>query len=478
MATNIVSEKKVSFNQIEKEIFRIVCKEGQELTRELLEFMDDELSLRRDRSVYRDKGKRKTSIKTVYGEVEYCRRVYQAKTEDGRNAYVYLLDEEIGMDKIGLISTNLGEKIAATVVENPFRVTAGIISDTCGQSISHGGAWDFVQKLGARLEMEEDEAVREMNSGSPRGEKEVPVLFEEMDGLWIKMQGKRGKKAPGQELKMATIYEGWDAESRNASRLVGKTVIAAMEDSESFLQRREARICRIYDAEKIGRRILNGDGANWIHEPYDPDAIQQLDRFHVMKEIKRKINHRGYQKKLQVLLRREKIEELIEAVQIYADSVATEDEEDAKEEDALELKEYLENHKDDLKHYDSRGLEIPEPPKGVVYKYMGVQENQNATVAAGRMKHGRKRWSRTGANNMVKLLCSHENGDLIDAVDRFTDGSVWEGILEEIECLSAAKAPKEDGKGNNPYIERFGCHLPILDTANAGTVRAMRGLIR
>ena len=478
MATNIVSEKKVSFNQIEKDIFREVCKAGQQVTRELLEFMDDELARTRDRNVYRDKGKRKTTIKTVYGEVEYCRRVYQTKTEDGRTAYVYLLDEEIGMDKIGLISTNLGEKIAATVVENPFRVTADIISDTCGQSISHGGAWNFVQKLGAKLEAEEEYAVKEMNSGRPRGEKEVPVLFEEMDGLWIDMQGKRGKKAPGQEMKIATIYEGWDTESRNASRLVGKTVIAAIEDSESFHERREARICQIYDAEKIGKRILNGDGGNWIQEPYDPDTIQQLDRFHVIKEIRKKIGHKEYRKKLQELLQKEKIEELIEAVQIYADSVATEDEGDTKEEKALELKGYLENHKEEVKYYDNRGIEIPEPPEGVVYKYMGVQENQNATVVAARMKHGRKRWSRSGANHMVRLLCSHENGDLIEAVDRFTDGTVWEGILEEIECLSAAKAPTEDGRGNNPYVDRFGCHLPILDTANAGTVRAMRRLIR
>lgn len=478
MATNILSENKVSFNEIEKEIFRGVCREGQRLTKELLEYMDDELAKQRDRSVYRDKGKRDTSIKTVYGEVEYSRRVYQTKTEDGKNAYVFLLDETIGMDKIGLISTNLGEKIAATVVENPFRVTADIISDTCGQSISHSGAWDFVQKLGKKLEAEEDYAVKEMNSGKPRGEREVPVLFEEMDGLWIAMQGKGAKKAPGQEIKMATIYEGWDAESKNASRLVGKVVIAAMEDSESFLERREGKICQIYDAEKIGQRILNGDGGNWIHEPYDPDTIQQLDRFHVIKEIKRKIGHKEYQKELKALLNEEKVDELIEAVKVYADSVATDEEENIEEEKALELKEYLENHKDELKHYDNRGIEIPEPPEGIVYKYLGVQENQNATVAADRMKHGRKRWSQSGANHMVRLLCSHENGDLIEAIDRFTDGFVWEGILEEITGLSAAKAPKEDGKGNNPYIERFGCHLPILDTANAGTVRAMRGLIR
>lgn len=35
------------------------------------------------------------------------------------------------MDKIGLISINLAEKLAMTVTESPYRVTADIISSTC-----------------------------------------------------------------------------------------------------------------------------------------------------------------------------------------------------------------------------------------------------------------------------------------------------------------------------------------------------------
>ena len=52
------------------------------------------------------------------------RTVYRTKTEQGENAYIYLLDEAMQMDKIGLISTNLAEKIAMTVTESPYRVTA------------------------------------------------------------------------------------------------------------------------------------------------------------------------------------------------------------------------------------------------------------------------------------------------------------------------------------------------------------------
>lgn len=82
------------------------------------------------------------------------------------------------MYKIGLISTNLAEKIAMTVTGSPYRVTADTISATCGQSISHGGVWNLVQKLGERISEEEDHNVKEMEAGQAEGKAEIPVLFE------------------------------------------------------------------------------------------------------------------------------------------------------------------------------------------------------------------------------------------------------------------------------------------------------------
>ena len=87
----------------------------------MLENYDKELAQSRDKKLYRGKGKRKTSIKTVYEEVEYSRTVYQTKTEQGKTVYLYLLDESMQMDKIGLISTNHAEKIATTASRKIIR---------------------------------------------------------------------------------------------------------------------------------------------------------------------------------------------------------------------------------------------------------------------------------------------------------------------------------------------------------------------
>ena len=148
----IVEENLVSFKDLEQKIFAYVCELGREITQILLESYDKELAKGRDKKAYREKGSRGTSIKTVYGEVEYSRRVYRTKTEDGRTAHVFLLDQAMKMDKIGLISTNLAEKIALTVTESPYRTTAELISQTCGQSISAQGVWNMMQRLGERID--------------------------------------------------------------------------------------------------------------------------------------------------------------------------------------------------------------------------------------------------------------------------------------------------------------------------------------
>jgi len=100
-----------------------------------------------------------------------------------------------------------------------------------------------------------------MNADQSEGKKEIPVLFEEMDGVWLSMQDKNYKKMKKQGMKVFTIYEGWDAkkEKQNRSTIVGKTMLAGMEKSTAFHEKREACIRNKYNADEIGQRILNGD---------------------------------------------------------------------------------------------------------------------------------------------------------------------------------------------------------------------------
>lgn len=470
----IVDENLISFKELEKKIFNYICELGRELTQIMLERYDKELSEGRDKKLYRSKGFRHTTIKTVYGEVSYSRNVYQTRLEDGTKAYVYLLDQAMKMDKIGTISTNLAEKIAMIVTESPYRVSADTISNTCGQTISHGGVWNLIQQLGDRISEEETMTVKEMEADQSKGKEVIPVLFEEMDGVWLRMQGKDHKRMKKQEMKVSVIYEGWKKDGKNNSRLVNKTVLAGMEKSEEFHKKREAQIRKKYDADEIKQRILNGDGGSWIKDPYDPDTIFQLDRFHIYQEIKRKIRDKDAEKTITALFDQEKMEEMLEYIKMYADSVASNDETDKRSSNALKLYEYLNNNKEGLMPYQKRGIPIPAPKDGIVYKSMGVQENQNCTTITMRMKHRRMRWSSNGANNMAKVLYTKENKELIETINRYTDGLIFSMEMQEIlTTLSAAKAPKKDGKGNS-YIDLVNHHVPLFEGIRTPSRKAFK----
>ena len=348
MMKSIVEEKLVSFKTLEQKVFAYVCELGRLITQTILENYDDELARDRDKKAYRDKGKRDTSIKTVYGEVEYSRRVYRTESEDGKAAHVYLLDQAMQMEKIGLISTNLAEKIALTVTEAPYRVSADVISDTCGQTISHGGVWNLMQRLGERISKEEEYAVQQMETGRAEGTKAIGILFEEMDGVWLRMQDPSHKKAPKQEMKVFTMYEGWDADNTQRSRLVNKKMLAGMEKSGLFHQKREALIEKVYDADEIQQRILNGDGGSWIKEAYDPEVIFQLDRFHIYKEIKGKIRDAEAQEQIKELLEKKEVDKMLEYIRIYADSIESDDAAEKGSEKARELYQNLWNNREGL----------------------------------------------------------------------------------------------------------------------------------
>ena len=67
MMESIIKEKLETFKTLEKKIYVYMCGLAQEITRTMLEAYDAGLAEGRDKSLYRDKGKRTTTIKTVYG---------------------------------------------------------------------------------------------------------------------------------------------------------------------------------------------------------------------------------------------------------------------------------------------------------------------------------------------------------------------------------------------------------------------------
>jgi hypothetical protein len=154
----ILTNSEFDISTLEKEIYRNCCEYGRNLLKSILTKLDDDLMIHRDRHMYRHKGKRRTTLKTVMGEVEYDRALYKYTDETGVSSYVYLLEKELGFETIGFVSGLLAEKIAETSCEFSYRKAASAVSDLTGQPINHTGAWNVVQALGAKLDEHERQA--------------------------------------------------------------------------------------------------------------------------------------------------------------------------------------------------------------------------------------------------------------------------------------------------------------------------------
>ena len=446
----IIPRDSVDLTQIEQDIFQAACELGRQMFRECLERCDDELRMKRDHKKYRHRGKKPTSLKTMMGEVVYERALYRFTDENGDKARVYLLDELIGVPASGQISPLLAEKIAETSCEMSYRKTAEAVSAMTGQTISHGGAWNVVQALGEQADRQEKEDARLAKLNQGRGQHETKLLLEEQDGVWLNLQGKDRKKlGPSTEMKVAIAYDGARLTGKDRFRLENKVACANFEGIDNFVGRKDGVIASYYNVDEIEQRIVNGDGANWIRRSLtDETAHFQLDPYHRNKAIVGHISDPGARKIIFNLLYSKQIDTMFDVIDAYANSVGDEKE----EKHVRELETYFRNNRDGLISYKRRGLGLPEPPDGLVYRNCGAMESNIFSLIGRRMKRRRANWSINGGNNMARLLTLKATGRLSRAMSAFAPMCLPEQYSQPVETiLSAAKSPQRVGKGYNGF---------------------------
>ena len=415
----------VGFKDIERQIYDAVCRAARQITKDLLEQLDKHLMNTRDKKRYANKQIRRATVKTVYGEVEYNRHMYYDKTD---NRYLYLLEDNLQMEKIGTVSANLAQVIAEAAVEMPYRKAAELISQTTGQTISSHGAWNVVQKIGEEIGREEEIMLNEMEEETTRGETESPIIFMEADGVYLNIQ-KNKKKAKSQEMKLATVYTGW---SKDGKKLVNKKVLAGMAGSMKFNTKTEALIQSVFHIEADQVRVLNGDGAAWISNTYNPERIFQLDRFHIVKKIRSAIKVKKFANQILGKMMSGDYSGGLQDIETYINSI-----DDGQ-------------HKKELK--EVRDL----------YKYLTNNID------------GLPRWSVEGADNLAKIIYTRENEDLEKIIEKY-DGVIIlpDDYEKEIQILSADKVQKVIGSGSR-YIEILQGGLPVLGSPIGNYTDAIR----
>jgi len=474
-----ITEGILDFKSLEKIVFGEMCKVAQVIIAYYMSVWDQIIMSRRDTAQYRCVDTRTSGIKTIMGTVTYERHYYK-KREGG---YAFLLDEAMGIaDGYGLVSENLAEQILMECSDKSYRKAAESISAITGQDISRMGTWGVVQGYGERVQ-KQVERLKELSDRGIEGQIGnigSPVVFEEVDDVWINKQRedrrkagaavKKGRKRIGMmPMHVGTAYTGWEQATDGRYMTINKLAYAEFSKSVDFEAKFEALVRQRFDMDGVEHRIMNGDDAAWIKTMADNcDAILQLDPFHRSEAIVRAVKDKGDRKMLNDALKERDVEKALDVI-CRLTMTASDDDTCGK---LADLYEYFDSNKEYLLPWQARVGRMPEPPEGVVYRNLGTQEHNNCDLLTQRMKHRKGSWSTAGANNMAKVLCLRSTIGLdamLGALPEPTEAGM------PTEPLSAAKAPQHDGKGYDATW--LYAAMPFEDTFVTEGRKAIRGLL-
>ncbi len=472
MFEEIVTKDEVKFNDLEKKIFKFICNLGCLIIKIILEKYDKKIMKERDRKKYRHKGLRKNTIKTIMGEVEYKRAIYEME-EDGEKKTVYLLDEKLHINVNGKVSENLMEKVIEIVpITDSYRKAETVLKETTNSILSFEWIRKLTLKVGDKITAKEKEERRLLKKGQlVAGTKEIEALFEEADGIWINLQGKdrreRLKKQKEKckkenkkfnpkgkiktELKLHVMYEGWKKDDKRHS-LINKQYIAGMMKPKEIRELRDARVYQQYKEKEIKLRVTNGDGAKWTKGTTVKGGIYQKDEFHIMQEIVRDVP-KEYRKKIQELVKTKQYEKIGGEIERLKYEVGGEYKAVEK---IKRLQSYLSSG---LERYQDI-VEVPKAPKGIEYRNKGTQESQIFSKLKKRFCSGRKAFSEHGANGLAKICVLNEKFRIEEIETGVKiDRSVEEWIKEIEEEVKKNKRRKDSFRATEREKEGLGVHI-------------------
>ena len=363
---------------------------------------------------------------------------------------MYLLDEELGIERIGLVSEEVCRTAAAAVCETTYRGAAKLITQTTGLHISAQGVWNIIQKLGsARKEQicqQADQAARHNGTGMV----DSRILYEENDGIWLALQGQSRKKyGRSKEMKVGIAYDGvtWQVGKNTKRRKLDcKIAYASFENAREFQRNKEGVVASRFNVDGIELRVINGDGAQWIQKHGEADCISVLDQFHRNKKLTECVRDDEFAKLLRSLLYENRTEDLLKCLEAQINSVTDERE----KADLQELYRYYSNNKEALPGYYDRGREIPptREPGIIHHARLGSMESNVFTLIGNRMKGRRACWSVRGADHLALILCAYHT----TGVEQWFVSRPRDHIRQEFPCvMAAANVQKKIGKGTELY---------------------------
>ena len=277
----IQDQEGVSFRELDRAALRVALEVAGEVLGSVLEQLDEQLLHERDEERYSVKEIRKRQVDTLVGSVGFSRRYYYDRA---KGEYVALLDRVLGLDSGERVSPALTEVAVAQGVRGPsYREAAQSLTEVFGYPlISH-------ETIRRRVLATGDAIPREQRADpeTPRGRRQVPLLYLEVDGHSVHMQSGERKR---REAQLLFSHEGWRRRHPASEdyELMGGRFYHRLADPEAdFWEEASRYLYRDYDLSHT-QVVINGDRAAWIRQEVDyfPRAMYQVDRWHMVRDLR------------------------------------------------------------------------------------------------------------------------------------------------------------------------------------------------
>ena len=437
-----ITKNEIKFNDLEEKMWKKKMQEGLDELREQLKSIDNQLLKDKNNEELEVKDFQKTTIKCKFGDLEFYRRRYKL-TKNGKTKMVYLLDIYLELGYSGQYSQSIVELVLKEATEKSYRKTAETIRETTNVSITHTAARkiliDFSENHIKKLEKEK---LKLYEKGFIEGEKELKIIYEESDGIYIAKQdrkknkkSRKGKKLKN-EIKIGIIHEGFEKRYSNDFRVKNKQMVATIKSAKYFKKLVDMTIGTTYKESSIEKIIINADGAGWCKDIAEsPKERYQLDMFHIQKRIAEAVTDKEYKELMSNIVKTNKPKDIFNIIYNY--KVELEYDENKEElKKVKELEEYLRNNEKGLLRYQyDLGLsqEEIEKQEETEYRNLGTEESQVYCGCRKRMKKNRTSWSDNGAEAMVKVISYIKSNLLDDLITGEMEKSIEKELSERIE---------------------------------------------
>ena len=446
-----IPEDRINFHTLERIIFDLSRKIGQELLEELLQIIDDKLKKERKRGILSNHGRRLRYMTTLLGDITFYKRLYQ----DRGGKYLYLLDEKLGLTKNQRVSKAY-QKIEGLLafVSGSYRKAEELIREFYGDSPSFESIRGQAIRQGKKiLKEEKDQIDQELIKALRQTEDELTkeadsrIVYIEVDGTGIHLQHEKKKRA---ELKLGIISKGKERRYKQgkgeAKKLQHKFTYTGIVSGDEFMSNLAILGEKRFQLSQAELVLIGGDGASWIKEGaknYFPNSIYQLCKFHLERKLKQTLPyHKEMQKEIRNLLKEGEIDKTLKEL---------------GQERSLKPE-----HKKDIEglmHYiycNQEGVNAVDRlrKQGIPVEDLGAVEGNIDKTLANRFKKRGMRWSIQGALSLAKVGQMIVNNEWNSWWPKEADAIGLKSELEKVVSLDFDKG------SNHKYDHTY--FLPVL----------------